>query len=102
MQFLYGTSQPSKDTILGYTDSGTYQVRVTLGKDEVIQDMVLDFTQGKPFLTRIIVQTNVRQFGPFGGEGTQRFTIRGNKLMFVEGQSGPLVNQLTGYFEKCV
>ena len=102
MQFIYGTPPPTKDTILGYTDSGTYQVRVTLGKDEVIQEMVLDFTQGKPFLTRIIVQTNVRQFGPFGGEGTQRFTLRGNKLMFVEGLSGPLVNQLTGYFDKCV
>ena len=101
MQFMYGSSQGSKDTQFGNTESGTFQIQVKLSKDEYIQELVLDFTIGKPFLTRVYVQTNVRDFGPFGGNGGRRYTLMGSKLMYVAGQSGPLVNQLTAYFDKC-
>ncbi len=85
---------------LGYTDSG-YQVQVTMGKDEYIQEMTLDFTIGKPFLTRIFMKTNVREFGPFGGQGAERYHVTGSKLMYVEALSGPLVNRISAYYEKC-
>ena len=101
LQFHYGADPVASGTRLGYTDSG-YQVQVTMGKDEHIQEISLDFTTAKPFLTRLLVKTNLREFGPFGGEGSEKFTVKGSKLMYVEGKSGPLVDQLTAYFEKCL
>ena len=76
-------------------------MQVTLVSNEYIQDIDLDFTIGKPFLTRLVLKTNLRTLGPYGGEGGQRFSLSGSKLMYVDGRAGPLVNQLTLYFEKC-
>ncbi len=87
-------------TKLGYTDSG-YQVQVTLVDTEYIQDLNLDFSSGKPFLTRVLIKTNLRTLGPYGGYGGQSFDLNGYKLLYVEGKSGPLINQVTAYFEHC-
>ena len=100
LQFSYGTDPIATGDKLGYTDSGL-QVKVTMMKDEYIQEMSLDFTSTKLFLTRLFVKSNLRIYGPFGGHGAQKFDVKGSKLMFVEGKSGPLVDQLTFYFEKC-
>ena len=102
IQFLYGTAPPNKNTKFGLS-AGNLEVRVDLEKDEFITELVLDFTMAKPFLTRVFTKTNLgKTFGPLGGRGAQRFTFNGNKLMFIEGRSGNVVNQLTGYFDKCV
>ena len=100
LQFSYGTDPIATGDKLGFTDSGL-QVKVTMMKDEYIQEMSLDFTSTKPFLTRLFVKSNLRIYGPFGGHGAQKFDVKGSKLMFVEGKSGPLVDQLTFYFDKC-
>ena len=76
-------------------------MQVTLVNNEYINDIELDFTVGKSFLTRLVLQTNLRTLGPYGGEGGQRFSLSGSKLMYVDGKSGPLINQLAFYFEKC-
>ncbi len=101
LQFSYGTSPATENTKFGYTDSG-YQVQVTLVKDEFIQELNLDFTLGKPFLTRVLVKTNLRTLGPYGGEGGQTFIVRGNRLMYLDGMSGALINQLTAFFDRCL
>ncbi len=72
-----------------------------MGKDEYIREMSLDFTLGKPFLTRVTMTTNVREFGPFGGEGATRFVAKGTRLLFVDGETGPLVARFTAYYDKC-
>ena len=77
-------------------------MQVTLVNNEYINDVSLDFTLGKAFLTKVMVTTNLRTLGPYGGEGGQTYNVKGSKLLFVEGRSGPLVNQLTLYYEKCV
>ncbi len=77
-------------------------MQVTLVDGEYIQDISLDFTTGKPFLTKLLVVTNLRTLGPYGGEGGQTFDVKGSKLLYVDGRSGPLVNQLSLYYEKCM
>ena len=100
LQFYYGEAEPKSDTKFGYTDSG-YTVQVTFVKNEYIQELSLDFTLGKTFLTKVVVNTNLRTLGPYGGEGGKTSVMKGSKLMYVEGKSGPLVNQLTAYFDSC-
>ena len=77
-------------------------MHVPLVKDEYIQELSLDFTVGKPFLTGLLIQTNIRPLGPYGGQGGQTFTVKGSKLLYMDGRSGPLVNQLTAYYDKCL
>ena len=100
LQFFYGTLEPEAATKLGYTDSG-YQVQVTLVSNEYIQDIDLDFTVGKSFLSRMVLKTNLRTFGPYGGEGALEYRLKGSKLLYIEGKSGPLINQLTIYYDQC-
>ena len=101
LQFYYGTSPGTTSSKFGYTDSG-YKVQVMVVNNEYINDVSLDFTLGKPFLTKMMVTTNLRTLGPYGGAGGRTYNVKASKLLYVDGRSGPLVNQVTLYFEKCV
>ncbi len=76
-------------------------MQVTLVNNEYINNIDLDFTVGKSFLSRMVLETNLRTFGPYGGEGALAYSLEGSKLLYIEGKAGPLINQLTLYYDQC-
>ncbi len=97
LQFFYGARAGDEH---GYTTSG-YQVHVALVKDEVILGMDMDFTSGKPFLTRLLIHTNLRTLGPYGGTGSNTFISRGTKFIYASGRAGSMVDQLVVFYDRC-
>lgn len=85
----------------GYTEVG-FRVNVQLLKDEYIRSVEADFTLGKGYLSRLMVNTDRRVLGPYGGLGGTNFSISGGKLLYIEGRSGPLIDNLSFVFDRCL
>jgi len=97
LQFSFGGQQAGQH---GYTSSG-FTTTVTMNTGETITHVQVDFTQGQQFLTQVIVHTNIRVLGPYGGRGEQSFKTYGDRLLYISGRSGPMVDQMTLYYDKC-
>jgi len=84
----------------GYTTSG-FTTQVSFNSGEVITHLQVDFTRGQSFLTSVYVQTNIRVLGPYGGVGERSYNTSGDRLLYIAGRSGSMVDQLTLYYDKC-
>ena len=97
LRFWYGkTAGPQH----GYTTSG-YEVKVDLANNEVITDVHVDFTSGKPFLTRLQIRTNLRVLGPYGGRGGEQMITQGRRLLYISGRAGAMIDQISLHFNQC-
>ena len=88
---------------MGYTSAATaLSTSVQLSQNEHIKRIDLDFTQGQTFPTRLEVHTTIRTLGPYGATSGNHYKTAGNTLLFAEGRSGSMVDQVTLYYDTCV